>query len=89
VRNILFSSSEHKIFEIQVHLAECLAAPSSSLSDVKETWLRDRFTRPDLPSDGHRRDLTVTDEREFWLWVGFRLFVCLFSDRPAETFFSL
>lgn len=39
VCNILFSSSEHKIFEIQVHLAKHLPAPSGSLSDVEEIWL--------------------------------------------------
>lgn len=39
VCNILFSSSEHKIFEIQVHLAKCLPARSGSLSDVEEIWL--------------------------------------------------
>lgn len=39
VCNILFSSSEHKIFEIQVHLAKRLPAPSGRLSDVGEIWL--------------------------------------------------
>lgn len=40
VCNILFSSSEHEIFEIQVRLVKCLPAPQGSLSDIEEIWLR-------------------------------------------------